>query len=478
MLPVINTVMQSVYGGNSGYAASMGQQTSLIGRTTLSANNVEDQIYSNRFETPAMYYFVRDFHLTKAILNLFQSFISDLYRDSELTVKVIGYEEKLTLWLNEYIKEVDLKKNALDNIDDFLFWGNQGKYLDHESSGFRHLTNPVDFAVYFENDIPKMSIVGEEFAKVRGVRYYNGLWMQYRPKTVKAFSDDTQKDNPDAGIYYESEYKKGESIFKGVILRLYSMFIKEYLLDQMSLKEALKNEVIVANIQDPKTSMQDINQAVDMISNLINDQESMSILSKSPQALLRIIDEKMVNYVNVVPGIQNFTNFDKMDVYSLRDKLQMLQDDLDKDEAKVLKTLGIPDELMNGSSTRWEALERSSRFATVIAWVNSYIIQSIQYFCQAQIYYKFKMFIPIAKIQINTDTSTILSAPDNAYKYRNFQDSIEAIRTAADTYKDLAQNEVVDPDKLYDFFHKKLSSIDSSVSNLFKKFTQTTSSEE
>jgi len=477
MLPVVNTVMQSVYGGNSGYAATMGQSASLIGRQTLTSN-VNNQEYNNRFETEAMYYFVRDFHLTKAILNLFQSFISDLYRDSEITVKVLGYDDNVTNYLNEYIKEVDLKKNLLENVDDFLFWGNQGKYLDHKSSGFRHLTNSKDFAVYFENDIPKLAIVGSEFQKVKGVRYYNGLWMQYRPKTVKAFTDDKVTDNPDAGIYYENEYKKGESLFKGVILRLYSMFIKEYLLDQMSLKEALKNEVIVANIQDPKTSLQDINQAVDMISNLINDQESMSILSKSPQALLRIIDEKMVNYVNVVPGIQNFTNFDKMDVYSLRDKLQMLQDDLDKDEAKVLKTLGVPDELMNGASTRWEALERSSRFATVIAWVNSYLLQAIQYFCQGQIYYKFGIFIPIAKIQINTDTSTILSAPDNSYKYRNFQDSIEAIRTAADTYKDLAQNEVVDPDKLYDFFHKKLSSIDSSVSNLFKKFTQESSKEE
>lgn len=477
MLPVVNTVMQSVYGGNSGYAATLGQSYSLLGRTsqTASSTNINNTDFNARFETEAMYHFVKDFHLTKAITNLFQSFINDLYKDSEIIVKVDTDEatsDIYTEYCNHIIAETDLKKNVLENVDEVLYWGQYGRVLNHETNGFMFLKNPSQFAVYCESNIPKMVLVGDSSCqKVNGVKYYDGLWMQYKPKTVKAFSTG------DSDLYYENEYKKGESLFKGTILRLYSMFIKEYLLDQMSLKEALKNEVIVANIQDTKTPLEDISKAVDLISNLINDQESMSILSRSPQALLRIIDEKMVNYVNVVPGIQNFTNFDKMEVYSLRDKLQMLQDDLDKDEAKVLKTLGIPDELMNGNSTRWEALERSSRFATVIAWVNSYLLQSIQYFCQGQLYYKFGKFVPISKIQINTDTSTILSAPDNAYKYRSFQDRIDAIRTAAETYKDMAQNEVVDPDILYDFFHKKLSSIDSSVSNLFRKFTQESGSE-
>lgn len=474
MLPVVNTVMQSVYGGNSGYAATLGQSYSLLGRTsqTSSTANVSNNEFNSRFETEAMYHFVRDFHLTKAITNLFQSFINDLYKDSEIIVKVdVEGTDKYTEYCNHIIAITDLKKNILDNVDDCLFWGQFGKYLDHETNGFRFLNNPTDFAVYCENDVPKMALVGTEFQKVSAVKYYDGLWVQYKPKTVKAFSSS------DSDLFYENEYRKGESLFKGTILRLYSMFIKEYLLDQMSLKEALKNEVIVANIQDQKTSLEDIGKAVDMISNLINDQESMSILSRSPQALLRIIDEKMVNYVNVVPGIQNFTNFDKMDVYSLRDKLQLLQDDLDKDEEKILKTLGIPSELMNGSSTRWEAVERSSRFATVITWVNSYLLQAIQNFCQGQIYYKFGKFIPISKIQINTDTSTILSAADNSYKYKNLQDSIDAIKSVAESYKDLAQNEVVDADELYAFFSKKISSIDSSVSNLFKKFVQTSTRE-
>jgi len=470
MLNLIQSIMQNIYGSNTGYSTKSGQTYSLTSQGfTQNRFNSAESSYS-QFETAEMYAFVRNYHLTQAILTMLQSFVSDLYRDASLRVTIPSNSE-WEEYANNILEAVDVKKNIIEDLSDYLYEGNQGKYYDSLTESLKPLANPTDFQVYYENDIPKMAMVQSVRGRgVRPVRYYNGLWLQFKPYTTKAFSYDVDTEkNHDADLFYDNEFKQGQSIFRGAILKLYSMFIKEYLADQMALKEALKNEVLVANVGDENTDQKDISEATEMISNLVNDEESMSILSHSPEALLRLIDEKMVNYVNVVPGIQNFTNFDKLDVFSLRDKLGMLRDDIEADEDRVYKTLGISKELMNGDSTKYEAMERSSRFVTLISYINSSLISSLQKFVCAQIFRKYGIHPSEAQVQFNIDSTALLTNVDTAYKFRILQDTMQAVNDAANSYSDLARNENVDAEQAYSFFTKKLSGIDASLVDLIKK---------
>jgi len=471
MMNVVQSIMQNIYGSNTAYSNNNGKTFSLTSNGLTSGGKSGKTLEGkySQYETAEMYAFVKNYHLTQAILTTLQSFITDLYRDAKLQITIKGHQDWQD-YCNEVITVADVKRNSIENLEDFLYEGNQGKYFQSDKKAFKSLVNPSQFAVYYESDVPKMTmLVSSETGGVRPVRFYNGLWLQYKPITVKAFNSNKDKENPDSDLYFENEFKVGQSIFKGAIVKLYSMQIKEYLADQMALKEALKNEVLIANVADEQTSMNDISQATEMISNLVNDEESMSILSHSPEALLRLIDEKLVNYINVVPGIQNFTNFDKMDLFSLRDKLAMLQEDIANDEEKVYKTMGISRDLMNGEATKYEAMERSTRFVTLISYINSSILTSLQRFCCGQIYYKFGVVVPESIIEFNIDSTAVLTNVDTAYKFRVLQDTMVAVNEAANSYAELANNPNVDPEQAYLFFSKKLSSIDSGLVDLIKK---------
>lgn len=471
---LVQSIMQNIFGANTAYSKSSNlssNSVTLTGGTISSSKSVSYNTLNTRYETVEMYDFVEDYHLTQAILTVLQSFISDMYADAELKCS-IDLDKRYEWYANTVIKNCDIKKNVLDNLHNYLYRGQQGKYLDHKICGLRPLVDSTNFAIYFESDVPKMAMVKSNSSLgSRLVRYYNGLWLQYKPEIVKAFTkyDNRNKDLNDKDLYYENDFRIGTSIFRGAILKLYSMFVKEYLADQMALKEALKNEVLVANIQDEDTDIKDISQATEMISKLVNDEESMSILSHSPDALLRLIDEKLVTYINVVPGIQNFTNFDKMELFSLRDKLNMLREDIDADEDRVLKTLGISKDLMNGDGTKYDAIERSTRFVTLLKFINSGIIDSLKKFVASQIFFKFGVDIPEDSIKFNTDTAAILTNVDTSYKFKVLQEIMQAVNDSANAYKDLTSNDAVDDDKAYEFYSKKLSAIDANLVGLIKK---------
>jgi len=464
-VPIIQSVMSTVFGEHSAYSSNqgLGKQTSLLGNQTTLRTSVDDMTKMSRFETPQMYEFVRNHHLIETATTLIKSIVIDLLSDSEL--KVSTGNDVYDVFANELIKTTDLKKRVLDNLEDYLFWGNYGTVLNRQTKKFQHLANPFEFSVYHEEDTPKLVLTKNLSGELKPIRVYDGYWQQYRPKTVKAFS--TKKDND--GLFLENDFRQGCSIFRGAILKIYSCFIKEYICDQMSLKEALKNDVVVANINNNKTSTGDQGDAVDMISNLLNDQESMSLLSKSPEALLRLIDQKMVNYINVVPGIQNFTDFSKVEVFSLRDKLAMLRDDIKEDEASSLDTIGIPRELISGESNKWDAINRSTRLVNLISMVNSSLFDAIKTFISNQIHIQFGKKVPVSKISTNINPSEVLLNEDVNQKFDTLNRRVEALTTIANNYKELVSNEAIDGEKLFLYLSNKLSAIDTALGEMLVK---------
>ena len=472
MVSLVQSIMTNIFGANSAYSkdSGIGTTTSLTSNGYTNNGNKSYSTIDNRFETYEMYAFVKKNHVTVSILTMLQSFISDMYKDSEVRT-TINDHPNWEWWVNTTIKKADVKKKVINDLEDFLFWGQQGKYFTHDDNALKPLVHPTSFATYFENDVPKMVMLRSvSETKVKPVRYYNGLWLQYRPVTVKAFTKrDKNEKSSDKDLYFENEFRVGQSLFSGAVLKLYSLAIMEYLADQLALKEALKNEVLVANVADENTDMKDISQATEMISKLVNDQDSMSILSHSPDALLRLVDEKLVTYINVVPGIQNFTNFDKMELFSLRDKIQMLRDQIEQTKDDVYTTLGISKELMNGDGTKYDAIERSTRFVNLLQFINTSLIDSLKKFSVAQIYYKFGVVVPEDIIQFNMDSAAILSNADTAYKFKVLQETMQAVNDAANSYKDLTSNDAIDAEQAYAFFSKKLSAIDASLVGLVKK---------
>lgn len=463
---IIGSITSNVFNGHAAYSRNSTGTRTISMKNRVNSKLDYDTDINNRFETSAMYDFIRDYHVTESILTLLKSIIVDLFSDTKIEVTTDNpVRDKV---FNHIISKSNLKNKILNNLEDYLFYGSFGMYFDIQTSSFRKLKSQNNIVQYIENDKALFSIVDNN-GTAKLLNTFMGYWQLYRPKTIGVLEEECNRNE----VYYEKEFVTGTSIFKGAVQRLYAMFIKEYIIDQMSLKEAMKNEILVANVQDPETENDDINEAIDMITNLVNDQESMSLLSNSPESLLALIDNKMINYVNVVPGIQNFTNYDKMDVFSLRDKLQSLRDEIEKDHENALETIGFPKELLMGDSNKQDAFGKSTRLVNLITMINDSILNSIKEFVSNLSLIYFSTELPIGSINLSVNPSEILYNEDINLKFDSFEKKTSALSSIANSYMELHSNEVIDSERLYLYYKSKLAAIDPALAELLIKKTKT-----
>lgn len=319
---------------------------------------------------------LQDYPLTNLFLNIYVSVIGDIVNKTAFDVKIENCQDDLVEDINNYIKDINFQEFIRKNLRESLFWGSYAApiFLNKTTGKFKlgeFLRSDKLVPAYFEGELTSY-VYKEDEANMFGTG--DGEVISIPADEVVFIGFDMHRKFP---VVLDRENKKGidkitvnlvyrfpMGIFDDCLYLLYNHLLNTYIKQLLTLKNALRPDVIMARQidQDPSNT-----ESVDDIENIeacLNNNESGVVMGLfgDPSMVLTSITSSILNQLKVVPSLMNYSDFESIEFPQLEEKLRRLSDDLQDTKLQIGNQLGIPEELLNSNSNRWEVVSRSATF--------------------------------------------------------------------------------------------------------------------
>jgi hypothetical protein len=260
---------------------------------------------------------------------------------------------------------------------------------------------------------------------------------------------------------------KGESIFKNQLYRMYQLYVLEYMLFYLGLRDTLRPELL-----GMATGGKQINiaQALQMCHNV------ESLLNQSTQGLANIIDPlafinnltfQILNYVKVVPSVEQYQPLNEIDAGKMEAKRRQIEEEIDKLRSSILNDLTISPELYNGTANRWSVMASNDRFMTTCDVMLKSVTRFIKDLCLSILQYNHQA-VKITDIQFGLDYASMLSAYDVRSKLNSLEEKISTFQRISDSLNQVVQSGLVDQQGFMQYFKSQVSGIDDQLAKLIQ----------
>lgn len=175
--------------------------------------------------------------------------------------------------------------------------------------------------------------------------------------------------NVGASALADISYSTGFGILDDAQTLMFEHMIKYLMRLLLSVKDTIRPDILVATMTSKQSGSADkVATALQNIEAMVNNGENMlDFRNVDPSAMVNIIFTAVLNQIKVVPGLESYTDLRLLEQPDFKEKLTKLAEDLKDGKSSIANIIGIPEELTEGNSNRWEAMSRSSRFLTLIS---------------------------------------------------------------------------------------------------------------
>lgn len=446
--------------------------------------------------------YLEEFPLVETIINLISSTLKDIIKKSSFIVTVQNDEES-TKDSNDFLNKIELRQLIKNDLKQMLYYGSYFYYVnyydpsDKSKVNIRRVVDPFSLIAIEEYTkpcgylIPKLvsdpssistNIGGHEKLKVHEV-----ISFMYNKTRIKKVSeqekkniyngidttDSTDTTNKDDSYVLQYEYLVGKSIFAAYINLIFRYFLLDLLKSVITIKSLVSTSIVKANITGSKSTTSEIASSIENIESLLNDVDFNVLTSTSDiqSSIIQLLSYAQ-NNIKVIPGIDNVSTLEHFPIPGVSDRIQAINDELEKLEPKILNYIGIPQELYEGTSNRWEIMSRSNKYLTIIEDYLDTIVYMVKSACKTHIKYKNNKDINIEDISLNLDSSNILlnTAINNrseiiSKKITNITDIFKAAKEWIETYAEEPLS--INKEKSIRYIKAQIASIDTNISDLF-----------
>lgn len=446
--------------------------------------------------SPEVYYpYLRSYPFVSAILDIFASTIIETLMKTNMIVSIKGSTETYVAnECNAFLYAAKVKDYINTHIYDFIYRGQYSVGLDTKENKLIDIIDPYCAEIILEQGeifgcrinnklIPREKIAtyyykaGEITPIFRGVEKNSEMVRVeepdpvkgYVPKpTVKALSADQikkSKKNSLDDIKVEYSRFQGESIFKNQLSRIFQMYVDEYLLYYLGLRDSVQPKII---------GMSTGGKGANVAQSLTMSNQVEGLLNQSTQGLNNIVDPlafmnnltfQILNYVRVVPSVDQYQSLNEIEANVLEAKRGRLQQEKEQIQQEILNYLTIPAELFQGQSNRWEMMSRNDRFMTTC----DYMLKSVARFVK-------DICISVARskgcplryddVQFNLDCASMLTAYDIKEKVSKVADKLGELERMSQSIMNLTQMDLFKPEDVRKYLKKQLAAVDEDLASL------------
>lgn len=433
---------------------------------------------------------LRNFHLTKAIVDLYSSTIMDSVNSSSLKISNARDDNKINDKViedvNYFLDLIDIKTFIRQNIADFLYFGKFALIFKvnrkEKSYVFDIPKNPFDFHLVECKDEDYILIrnkTGEYvqrnksnfvcyFNEKKRVDYINEIEVDHdeiEGSSNRPTDDyDYLEDLVNPIVYYGSE-----GLLDDNLNLLLSIFLNELLLDNLSLRDATRKDIIIADVKDPKTPGQEVANAMDEFNETFNNNFLYNASINNLSAMANILMQNVIyEGTAVLPGHENYTNFDMLDIPDLSKKKEDLADLQISQRNKLFTNKGIPEGIFEGTGNKWDTLQDQTRFLTEVSKYNDSVIEFITQIAVKYINEAYDLDITPADINLELGVSNTITNSkwnrDIGLQAKMLSEVSSILRTARDDTD--VENLYIDSTKYLEMVNSSLAVVNPSLENL------------
>ena len=492
-------MITSSWGGNTGIMGGMGGKVVKSSVSSghrrgagFSAGNINGEKASENLDNLTGSFGVNikvkemleSYPLTNLFLGIYESIIGDIISRTELEVKIKKCEEPLVEDINKYLKEINYKKFILDNLRKSLYWGSCAApiFYDKGTGKFslgEFLRGEKFVPAYFEGKLKSYVYKTETF---------DGTGNPESDDVISIPADEVVfigfNQNRKFPVVLDSENKKGiekyivnltyyfsTGILDDCLYLLYNHLLNTFISQLLTLKNALRPDVLMARSVDDDQAITESADDIENVEACLNNNESgvvMGLFGGDPSSMLTSITSSILNQLKVVPSLNSYKDFEVISFPELEDKIRKLEEDLQNKKLQAGNILGIPEELLNSSSNRWEVVSRSATFQHAINRRLTDISSSIK---QTAIDYAnkyHKVEIVADDISITFDTNNILFNAEYLHKQDLLNNKFAAISQMSANMEQIKENPVVNRYKLEQWMADQVSTLDPDLGEIFE----------
>lgn len=440
---------------------------------------------------------LRDYHLCRTILNIVSSAISDVISKSSFELSIEGMTKNEVKVTNEIFQKLSLRDSILTHLDDIIYYGSYAFHFqinkDKDEVTAIELANTTNITMaksftgnkFYVFEKPQQTnfssepLDNEDPGKTNQFVSENDVFaLLLSPKSVgsKPFENNYHSKDDKKNAVFEAvpsalrdqitraKYFKGTGFFDGILFLVFEHLIKSLMRLLLSVKETLKSNILQATLQDEATANPDVTNIMNAVEDIINDNESsIDLRTMDPMAVINTIYARVLNNTKVVPGLQNFSSFEMLKYPDLAGLIGQLGDDLEKLQKKISTSLGVPEEIIEGSGNRWETIARSSRFLTMIESIVSDISTSVKETAKNIIKKKFNKDVLLDDIKVNLDSGNIISNNNVNSKMQLVGNKISAVVGILRDADTMLESKFMKRDQVASYVKKQLSIVDESL---------------
>jgi hypothetical protein len=164
------------------------------------------------------------------------------------------------------------------------------------------------------------------------------------------------------------------------------LYLKDLVLSILGIKDVIQPDILAMNFEGGM----DIDQAQDMCNNLedlLNKNSDYSIFNSASLDYNQLV-KLLVDTVRILPDIEGkIQSLNPVRTTSLQDKIQKIRMEYQELNRNIISALGVPMDLFEGNSSKWEVIKRSERLQSKVNYYINTIKLSLRRLAQT-IFYK------------------------------------------------------------------------------------------
>ncbi len=463
-----------------GVASSMATITNSYihtGANITSAGNGPNSGSRMSFNSDVYYNFLEEYHFVSAIINIFSSVVVETLDKVEFKVEILeDPDSPVTQKCNEFLKFSNFKGYVITHLHEMLYRGSFSFGLDFVKLKALDLKSPYNADIVYKEGELIGSRIGSKFVPSTKIATYYFQAGTQQPLVKEDAKDSDMledmklqdkkikqdKNSLDSLIVKYSKFK-GQSIFLNQLDRMFQMKVLEHALYFLGLRDTLRPEIIGFSTGGRQVNVaQSLNMA-NSIEGLLNKSTNGISSVVDPNAFMNNLSFQILNYVKVVPSVDQYQGITDIAAGDLAVKREKLMLEKERTQRDILNDLTIPEELFSGSSNRWETMSRNDRFMTTIDTMLKSVARLVKDVCIACCKVNFDKEIKSTEIQFNLDCTSMLSAYDIKSKMANVGDKFNDIERIIQSATNLNASEFIKKEELLAYIRAQLATIDDKL---------------
>lgn len=193
------------------------------------------------------------------------------------------------------------------------------------------------------------------------------------------------KKTPTRYELLDRELSAGAPLFYHHLPKVRELYLKDLVTSILGIKDVIQPDILALNFEGGS----DIDHAQDFCNNiedLLNKNSDYSIFNSSALDY-NDLTKLLIDTVRVLPDIEGkLQSMNPIRTTSLQEKIQQIRMESKELERDILSSLGVPMDLFEQSSSKWEVIKRSERLQSRVSYYINTLKGSIRRLAQSVFY--------------------------------------------------------------------------------------------